>query len=110
MKKLLLSIVALLCVSTYAIADSFKIATVEILKGKTGTLTLVLDGSESRYYRSYQLDITLPEGLEITNTKIGEGVTAEIGQYMLGSNYTDGVYRVAYTDFDGSELKSGAVA
>lgn len=109
MKKFLLSLIALLGVGTYALADGFSVADVEIRQGKTGVLELVFN-TESNYGRSYQIDFDLPEGIVATSVEAGEGVTAAVGKYMLDGNVYEGAYRVAYTDFDESPLRNGVAA
>ena len=109
MKKFLLSLFALLGISTYALADGFSVADVEIRQGKTGVLELVFN-TESNYGRSYQIDFDLPEGIVATSVEAGEGVTAAVGKYMLDGNVYEGAYRVAYTDFDESPLRNGVAA
>lgn len=108
MKKFLLSLIALLGIGTYALADGFSVADVEIRSGKSGVLELVFN--TSFYGRSFQLDFDLPEGIEASVVQKGEAVTAGDGKYMLDGNVTEGIYRVAYTDFDGSILENGVAA
>lgn len=108
MKKFLLSLIALLGVGTYALADGFSVADVEIRSGKSGVLELAFN--TSFYGRSFQLDFDLPEGIEASVVQKGEAVTAADGKYMIDGNVYEGAYRVAYTDFDGSILENGVAA
>ena len=82
MKKVLLSLIALLGVSTYALADEVTVADVQIKQGKSAMAILKLNVDELTYYTGFQFELALPAGItcsEMTFTQIGDdGLPIEV--------------------------------
>ena len=63
MKKFLLSLIALLGVGTYALADGLSIPEVSVCQGKSGIAALTLSVESTKLYRDCQFEIYLPAGI-----------------------------------------------
>lgn len=99
-----------------AMADSFKVETVDLEPGTTGTLKFTLDNSQDCY--GFQADVTLPEGLEaVTGTdeeyiiSLSDRASAEAA-YVVKSNKKGtgliiGTYSTKHMPFTGN---SGVIA
>lgn len=99
-----------------AMADSFKVETVDLEPGTTGTLKFTLDNSQDCF--GFQADVTLPEGLEaVTGTdeeyiiSLSDRASAEAA-YVVKSNKKGtgliiGTYSTKHMPFTGN---SGVIA
>lgn len=72
MKKLLLSLVALMTFGVSAWADEVKVADVQIPQGKSADIQLYLDNASGSIYRDFGFTFDLPEGITRTAITAGE--------------------------------------
>ena len=75
MKKVLLSLIALLGVSTYALADEVTVADAEIRQGGTGNVEVKFDITSDKLYRDFSFYLELPEGISFVDATMGNACT-----------------------------------
>ncbi len=92
MKKLLLSLIALIGIGTSVFAADVTISDIEIPQGKTAKLSISLsnvDAGTPLY--GYELYFTLPDGITVTAEEVGSLLSSTA--YEVASNVKDGEYR-----------------
>lgn len=75
MKKFLLSLIALLGVTSYALADEITIADAEILQGGKGIARVNFDITTDEIYRDFQFTIELPDKITFVTATMGDACT-----------------------------------
>ena len=77
MKKFLLSLIALLGFSAYALgAGQVTVADAEILQGGKGIARVSISFPEGEFYRDFSFDIELPDGITYVNSTMGDACTS----------------------------------
>ena len=109
MKRILISAIASLFLTTITKADGLVVANVGIQPGKTATVQVALS-STGESYRAVLFSLTLPTGVNVTADEYGEPVTAADEQltaagYNVTANYlADGSYRFAVVNTGGNTV------
>ena len=86
MKKILFSLIALLGISTYAMADdAWAVSDITIPQGKTAVAEVYLTNATTQY-RDFQFDLVLPEGLTFVKVNKGPALAENHG---IGTNAVD---------------------
>lgn len=84
MKRILFSLIALFCVSSYMLADdAWTVGNITIPQGKTAVAEVYLTNGTTKY-RDFQFDLVLPQGLTFVKAQKGE-VFAET-QHSIATN------------------------
>ena len=112
MRKLLLSLISLLIVSTVS-ADEIKVVRTQIPQGGTGTIQVELVNTSGDDYRGFQFDVVFPEGVTFKSATLGEAISivGREGNYLFRNEERSVAnrYGFLYTDFDGVTFKGGVV-
>lgn len=86
MKKILFSLIALLSIGSYALADdSWAVSDITIPQGKTAVAEVYLTNATTQY-RDFQFDLVLPEGLTFVKANKGPALAENHG---IGTNAVD---------------------
>lgn len=84
MKKILFSLIALLGIASYALADdSWAVSDITIPQGKTAVAEVYLTNGTTQY-RDFQFDLVLPAGLTLVKPQKGEVFAAT--EHSIASN------------------------
>ncbi len=106
MKKFLLSLFALLGVVS-ANAQELTIADVEVVPGQEVTFPVQFAFTDADVeYRDFELHVTFPEGINVTNAVTGDALDAGAS---AGFNLVDNDSRFTTVDLNGNPAKNGAV-
>lgn len=104
MKKLLLSLVALMAIGVSAWADGLTVPSVEVRQGKSGALSIYLNVDTKANYASFAIDLQIPEGFACETMtfkqEVEEGVFEDkegpkavldesISSFSIASSYPD---------------------
>ena len=122
MKKLLLSLIALLGIGVYAMADEVTVETAQVRVGNSGVMQLVLTTDKTDYYRDFQFTLELPAGITVKEivdeedaTVITHGTTGDAcsSKHILASNIVQSdpqVVNYVVNTTTGNKIKSGILA
>ena len=116
MKKLLLSLIALLGIGVYAMADEVTVNNVQIKQGKSATMQISLNITSATQYRDFQFDLSLPEGITVgtrvagTTTVLSGSVGPAASEHSLGGNQLEnGLFRYVANNNNAIQLTSGVL-
>jgi len=122
MKKLLLSLIALLGIGVYAMADEVTVETAQVRVGNSGVMRLVLTTDKTDYYRDFQFTLELPAGITVKEivdeedaTVITHGTTGDAcsSKHVLASNIVQSepqIVNYVVNTLTGNKIKSGILA
>lgn len=121
MKKILFSLIALLGISTYAMADEVTVGTTQVRVGKSGVMQFLLNTAKEDY-RDFQFTLELPEGITVQElvdeedqTIVTHGTTGDAcsSKHTLASNVVQSnpqIIKYVVNTTTGNKLKSGVLA
>ncbi len=107
MKRILFSLIALFCVSSYMLADdAWTVGNITIPQGKTAVAEVYLTNGTTKY-RDFQFDLVLPQGLTFVKAQKGE-VFAETQHSIATNTVAENTERIICSSNNGDTFSGTA--